>query len=311
MVIPNDLLREIKRRSRPPAFASGLKEAVQELIKRYPGVEAVLFYGSCLEKGNLYDGLVDLYLLVQSYQLAYRHPFLVWANRLLPPNVFYYQRTDHQTLRIKYAVMELDHFRKATSWRWFHSYFWGRFCQPAVLLYASESGRKAALEALAQAVLTFLTRTIPMVPPKGRLEELWLTGLKLSYRAELRPEPGGRIEELWQKAREHFTAVTRAAAPAIPFPFEVRGDSYQAEVPRSLKRRESWAWRLRLIQGKLLSVLRLSKAAFTFQGGVDYALWKIERHRGIRLEVSPFFRRHPLLALFLLGWRVIRLGGVR
>jgi len=82
-------------------------------------------------------------------------------------------------------------------------------------------------------------------------------------------------------------------------------------VPEKTRRREKWAWRLRLVQGKGLSVLRLMKASFTFQGGVDYALWKIERHRGLRLEVSPFFRRHPLLALLFLGWKVLRLGGVK
>ena len=39
-------------------------------------------------------------------------------------------------------------------------------------------------------------------------------------------------------------------------------------------------------QGKLLHVLRLMKATTTFKGGADYILWKVERHSGVRVEVS-------------------------
>ena len=56
---------------------------------------------------------------------------------------------------------------------------------------------------------------------------------------------------------------------------------------------------------------RLAKATLTFTGGVDYILWKVERHSGVRLEVSPFLRRHPLLALCSLSLRLYRRGGVR
>ena len=33
-------------------------------------------------------------------------------------------------------------------------------------------------------------------------------------------------------------------------------------------------------------MLRLLKAAFTFDGGADYVVWKIERHRGVRLRTQ-------------------------
>ena len=34
----------------------------------------------------------------------------------------------------------------------------------------------------------------------------------------------------------------------------------------------------------------------TFDGAADYAAWKLQRHTGITLEVTPFRARHPLLA---------------
>jgi hypothetical protein len=52
--------------------------------------------------------------------------------------------------------------------------------------------------------------------------------------------------------------------------------------------------------------LRLSKAAFTFRDCVDYAAWKIERHTGIRIEVTPTLQRHPILFSFRVLWQLIK-----
>ena len=70
-------------------------------------------------------------------------------------------------------------------------------------------------------------------------------------------------------------------------------------------------WLTRRLIGKPLSVLRLMKSLFTFDGGVDYALWKVERHTGVRVPISNFERRHPILTSPKLLWRVFRLSAVR
>src|SRR5690606_13814062 len=70
-------------------------------------------------------------------------------------------------------------------------------------------------------------------------------------------------------------------------------------------------WRIRQSVGKLLTVLRLAKGVFTFEGGMDYILWKIERHSGVRATATPWPRRHPLLASPLLAWRLYRTGAFR
>jgi hypothetical protein len=58
-------------------------------------------------------------------------------------------------------------------------------------------------------------------------------------------------------------------------------------------------------------LLRLAKGAFTFVGGVDYLLWKIERHSGVKTTVTAWQRRHPLLAAPGLAWRLYRRGAFR
>jgi len=77
------------------------------------------------------------------------------------------------------------------------------------------------------------------------------------------------------------------------------------------KRRAHRAWRSRRLLGKPLSVLRLMKSLFTFDGGVDYALWKVERNTGVQVPISNIERRHPILTSPRLLWRVVRLSAVR
>ena len=58
--------------------------------------------------------------------------------------------------------------------------------------------------------------------------------------------------------------------------------------------------------GKPLNLLRLAKASTTFDGAATYAAWKIERHTGVAIEVTPWRERHPLLAAPGVLWRVWR-----
>jgi hypothetical protein len=70
-------------------------------------------------------------------------------------------------------------------------------------------------------------------------------------------------------------------------------------------------WRRWRRTGKTLNLLRLIKAVFTFEGAVDYALWKIERHSGVKPTISAWEKRHPLLAAPVLLWRFYREGAFR
>ena len=59
------------------------------------------------------------------------------------------------------------------------------------------------------------------------------------------------------------------------------------------------------------SVLRLIKSAFTFEDGATYLAWKIKRHSGVSFELTPWQKRHPILASGTLFWRIYRAGGFR
>jgi hypothetical protein len=295
-----------------PVEVTALADAAR---RRHEGVSAVLFYGSCMRSNRFDEGIVDLYLLVDDYYRAFDSRLHALLNRLLPPNVFYMEVPyGEKTLRAKYAVLTLDDFDRGAQ-RWFHSYIWGRFAQPCGLVYSRTPGDAGRVqESLAWAVRTFVRRALPQAPETFTIRQLWSTGLSLSYRCELRSEDHAKTVRLFDAAPEYFEAVTPAAIAASGLDAELlAGDPprYRLRLSSRERKRNLMAWRLRQAQGKLLSALRLLKALLTFENGVAYILWKIERHSGIRVESSATLRRFPLLALCVTFWRLFRRGAFR
>src|SRR4029079_17165099 len=73
---------------------------------------AVLFYGSCLREKQLDGLMLDFYLIVSDSRSAYSKRWLAAANRLIPPNVFYFEM---QGLASKYAVLSEADFAHECS----------------------------------------------------------------------------------------------------------------------------------------------------------------------------------------------------
>ncbi|MEP5764471.1 MAG: hypothetical protein ABJ308_07750 [Halieaceae bacterium] len=294
-----------------PALAA----VVQSLRERHnDAIAAVLVYGSCLRNGNMYDGLLDLYLLCDDYRSAYSSFAAAAGNWLLPPNVFYAEaQVDDRTLRCKATLISLQDFRRGCTRGWFQSYIWGRFAQPSRILYSrSPQITENVEDCLLQASYTLLHRCLPSLPPSGSLTELWAQALALSYTTELRSERKDRPTQLISFAADFFESVTRYHADSLAFPFAVYdaadGPRYQSDISEQQRRMSRFSWRLRRLQGKSLSILRLIKALFTFEGGLDYIAWKLERHSGQEIVIPDKVRRRPLLHLWGFSWNLYRRG---
>ena len=212
-------------------------------------------------------------------------------------------------------VLTLADFRNGTE-SWFHSYLWGRFAQRCGLVFSrDELVTDQVLASLACSVTTFIVRTLPQMESSFSTRDLWARGLYLSYRSELRTEQADGSARLFDNDPEYYQELTRVAIASAPFAVSVKpGETpclYQTKISSKERLYSLISWRVRALQGKILSALRLIKGSLTFEGGVEYILWKIKRHSGVTLEVSPFLRRHPLLAMCLLSWRLFRRGGIQ
>ena len=295
--------------ARAPDAVVALAEILRERFGRH--AQAILFYGSCRRASDDAGGIVDLYVLVDGYRAAHGGILPALANRLLAPNVYYLEASHAgRVARAKYAVVSMDQFERGTA-HWFHPYLWGRFAQPCGLLFASDAQvRRRLVRALAGAVGVFAARTLPRLPAEFDAEALWTRGLRLTYAAELRSERPERVRALYADAAPELLALTQALARAEAWAPAPSG-GYTNPVTRGARRWSALAWALRRLLGKVLSVLRLLKASFTFNGGLPYLAWKIERHSGVRLEITPFMHRHPRLGALGAFWRTWRRGGFR
>ena len=108
-------------------------------------------------------------------------------------------------------------------------------------------------------------------------------------------------------AEEHFDGLLPLAWAADGIAFDRTDDDMLIlRLPADERRTILRWWRRRRTLGKPLNLTRLVKATTTFDGAAAYGLWKIERHTGVALELTPFRERHPVLAapgaLFAL-WR--------
>ncbi|RLC32638.1 MAG: hypothetical protein DRH37_00020 [Deltaproteobacteria bacterium] len=295
----------------------GINRLTENLLARHgDAVQAVLFYGSCFRKGDDTEGIVDLYLLVDQYQNAYRRRAQAFLNKLLPPNVFYLELPyEEHVIRAKYAVFSLKDFRLGSS-GWFHSYLWGRLAQPMGLVYAKDDQVAAQVyTAMARAVVVFVSRVLPMLPSRFTAEEFWNTGFSLTYTAELRAERQDALVGLFETAPAYYEVLTRTAIRLVPSSVSFREDGgqirYHAKIHPLKRLSARTGWTVRRFQGKLLSLLRLLKGALTFENGLDYILWKIERHSGIQVELNPQQKRIPLVGVMVLFWRLYRRGAFR
>lgn len=256
---------------------------------------AVLFYGSCLRERNLDGLMLDFYLIVSSYRAAYRSRWLAAANRLLPPNVFPFERNG---LVAKYAVLSEADFHRLCGPETDNPSVWARFAQPARLAWTADGpAQEAVVRAVAQAAPTLLARALPVCEGP----ELWSCAFARTYGAELRAErkarPGGIVEA--DPAR-----YARFTAPALAVAQRYTG---LPKGPEAAAR----GWRRTQCRGKLLTVARLAKATTTYAGGLDYLAWKINRHAGTEIRIRPWQRRWPILGALTLLPRLLVRGAVR
>jgi len=311
------LIDQICRRIAQPV-SPAIHALTDALLATYrEAIQAILFYGSCLRTGDDRGGLVDLYVLVDRYRTAEPRQILAALNKLLPPNVFYIEVPfEDRVVRAKYAVLSLTDLKNGTSRRWYHSYIWGRFAQPIGLIYVrDEQVAMRVQSALAQAVLTFISRVLPVVPSPFTARDLWRQGLSLSYRAELRAERPEKLASLFDVSRDYYENITHTALQLLPSPVAIRQKDGVYYYASTISDRQHLIcrvdWMVRCWQGKLLSILRLLKGLLTFRGGINYVLWKIERHSGVKINVSPRLKRYPLVATCVIFWRLYRRGAYR
>lgn len=292
------------------------------MLAREADALAVLFYGSNLRTGSL-EGVLDFYVLLPGA-----------AERGIWPRVSYREwtpareelaREEHTSdeagqqgdqgesapdtlLRAKIATMTLATFEKAAAGETIDTTIWSRFVQPCALAWCrGEAERERVAAALRSAAVTAARLAVALGPPQGDERAYWRALFRATYRAELRVEKPGREEPILDANAAHFTGLLPAALASAGIAVQRKGDLLRPDLSASERRRIARWWRRRRRMGKPLNVIRLLRATGTFAGAARYAAWKIERHTGIAVPMTPWRERHPLLAAPCVLWSIRRL----
>jgi hypothetical protein len=160
--------------------------------------------------------------------------------------------------------------------------------------------------ALAAAACTAARLAAAVGPARGSEAEFWRALFRATYRAELRVEPPGREESILAANRAHFEGLLPLALDRAGIGFARDGATIAPRLDVAEKRRILSWWRRRRRFGKLLNIARLVRATTTFDGAARYAAWKVERHTGVAVDVTPWREKHPVLAAPGVLWRVWR-----
>ena len=260
-------------------------------------VLGVLFYGSNLRTGSL-EGVLDFYVLTEGGVQSG-----IW------PRVSYHEwESPNGVLRAKVATMTLATFAAAAAGDLLDTTIWARFVQPSALAWTrSEAAASAIRDAVAHAARTAARLAVALGPPSGTPDSYWRALFRATYAAEFRVERGGREESILSANREHFDGLLPFALDAEGIAFARAPDgTITPEMPPARRAALQRWWARRRKLGKPYNLVRLLRASTTFEGAARYAAWKIERHTGVPVVLTPWREKHPVLAAPGVLWRVWR-----
>jgi hypothetical protein len=282
------------------------------IAAQYPGAaRAVLFYGSCLRSEQLQGQMLDFYLIVSNYHAAYDRKWLASWNRRLPPNVFPFE---HDGLVAKVAVLSEKDFHDLNRAGASAVSVWARFAQPARLVWAADEGAQHTVAlAISGAAPTLLNGALAHMAHEDDVIGLWELGFTLTYGAELRAERTDRPASVVEFDPERYRLFGKAALLHTPIANRLGEDGkvHLLPDPEGRIQLEKVRWPGLRRRGKLLTIARLGKAAFTYAGGIDYLAWKINRHAGTKIEIKPWQRKWPLIAALTLVPKLLVKGAIK
>ena len=284
------------------ALSAEVEPAVQAFAERLAlagNARAVLFYGSNLRTRSL-EGVLDFYVLTDGGVESG-----IW------PRVSYHEWTfEGHDLRAKVATMTLATFHAAASGDLLDTTIWARFVQPSALVWSRDAEAAEQVHAaVAAAAVTASRLAVALGPEAGTVEEFWRALFRATYRAEFRVEKPGRENSILEANPAHFAGLLPLALEAGGVAFGQADERLRPVLPQTERRRLLGWWGKRRRLGKPYNLVRLVRASTTFEGAARYAAWKIERHTGVPVKLTPWRERHPLLAAPAVLWQVWRAKG--
>jgi hypothetical protein len=235
----------------------------------------------------------------------HRPPWLMSVlSSILPPTVVAFAPDDGSGGLAKCLIVSSEHLGEALGERRRDHFLLGRLVQKVAVVWARDGERRAWIEeTLARARAGVLDWTGPYLDEPFDGESLGRRMLEVCYRGEVRPEAGDRASSVFEAQREHLREQLgpglEAAADSGKLHRVVGGYRF-ADPPSSRARHRLDRYFLR---SKARATSRWAKHVITFDNWLTYIERKVERRTGIKVELTSWERRWPVVFLWP---RVIR-----
>ena len=313
MNAPPELLAAVRARVLPAAPAPEAAALARHILEMAgDSVSAIVFFGSRKSRArpDPYSAF-DLFVVADPPRAFYerltargalrRSPALLAAlQAVLPPNqISLAAQPGDAAPRAKCAVVTRRDLRRQTSPRRDDHFCLGRLFQPTEILYAAAGGEDEILAALVQAHAMTYVWGRPWLPARFDVGEYCRTLLRVSFAAEIRPEPEGRAQALFEAQEPYLRPVYDTLLAALAAAGELREE---APGVYALVRPVGVTERLRLAAyfhwSKVRATVRWAKYVVTFDDWLDFIVRKARRHTGEDIVLSDRERRMPLLFLW-------------
>jgi len=287
---------------------------------RRGAVSAVVYYGSHLwSETRTATSIPDFYVIVDDLR-SYHGPRWRDAliNRLLPPNAYFHTfaplAAGDGPLTCKFSTITLAQLAAETAPGAADAHHIGRFSKRiAIVWWRDAAARDAVVEASLSAMRAVTSHALTLLGPRFTLDEVVHAALGLSYRAERRLSEPDKIANLIRAERAFYDrayslvlAVLESEGGGLRRVSEAV--AYEQPSPDAAGRARTQRF---LDRSRRREKLRCPKYLVTFDNWLDYLLDKVERHSGIRLELSARQRRYPLIFGWPLYFELRKKGVIR
>jgi hypothetical protein len=294
----------------PSPEAAALARQIVEMAG--DSVAAVIFFGSRKSRArpDPYSAY-DLFVVIDDSRAFYdrlaargavrRSPAVLSALQavLAPNQISVAAATGEEPPRAKCAVVTAGMLRRQTSEGRDDHFCLGRLFQPTEILFTAAGREEEILAALVRAhALTFAWGR-PWLPPRFDVGEYCRTLLRVSFAAEIRPEPEGRAQALFEAQEAYLRPVYGTLLAALAAAGDLREESPGVFA---LARPVGTLERLRLAGyfrwSMVRATARWAKYVVTFDDWLEFIVRKARRHSGEDIVLSERERRMPLVFLW-------------
>lgn len=255
---------------------------------------AVLLYGSTLASATRAPSSIhDVYVVAESLRRFHGRRLHAALNAFLPPNVYYRSFVrDGAAFRYKLCVIAAGQLLRETSPAARDLHHLGRFSKRMALAWArDDDAAREIAAAQASALRALAPHARARLPEHFALDEFALALLGLSYAGETRVAEDDKVAALFRAEPDYYREAFELLLREQPDVART-GDAYAQPPPDDAARR---ATARLLTRSRRRERLRWPKYIVTFDNWLDYLLDKLERHHGIRLDLTARERRWPLI----------------